>query len=273
MIPVSVIVVTKNEERNIARCLGAIQGFSEVIVVDSNSTDQTKEIAQAHSARVLNFDWNGQYPKKRQYCLDTLDLQNDWVFWVDADEVLTPQMIDEIRKLFTQRREEAGFFVRGQYVWQGKRLRFGLRNNKIALMHKGRMAFPVVDDLDVEGMGEIEGHYQPVLKEGHEDHVIGQAQAPLIHYAQSDPASWESRHERYARWESEMTKRGSWPKDPVWWREQTKKSLRTSFLRPYAMFSHSFILKKGFLDRKEGYDFAKSRMNYAKKILRHQKSL
>ncbi|MBI1301623.1 MAG: glycosyltransferase [Alphaproteobacteria bacterium] len=270
MISVSVIVVTKNEEHNIARCLDAIKGFSEVIVADSNSTDKTVEIAEKHGAKVINFDWNRQYPKKRQYCLDHLEMKNDWVFWVDADEVLTPKIIEEIRTLFMQERPEAGFFVRGQYVWQGKKLQFGLRNNKIAMMHKDRMMFPVVDDLAVEGMGEIEGHYQPVLRE---ERVIGQIQAPLIHYAQSDRESWERRHDRYARWETEMTKRNSWPKDPVWWREQAKKSLRTSFLRPYMMFSHSFILKKGFLDGKEGYDFAKSRMNYAKKILRNKKAL
>ena len=66
-IPVSVVVMTKNEERNIAKCLKALVEFDEVFVVDSDSTDATCAMATALGARVSNFQWNGKYPKKKQW--------------------------------------------------------------------------------------------------------------------------------------------------------------------------------------------------------------
>ena len=98
-IPVSVIITTKNEEANIARCLAALDRFAEVWVVDSESSDKTCEIAKAHGAKVKTYRWDGRYPKKRQWCLENLALAHDWVFFVDADEVVTPELVDEIAAL------------------------------------------------------------------------------------------------------------------------------------------------------------------------------
>ncbi len=268
-IPVSVLITTKNEEGNIARCIAAVQDFAEVIVIDSNSSDRTCEIAKSCGTKVEMFEWNGQYPKKRQWCLDHLGIKHDWVFWVDADEVITPDLISEIRELFKLPRFEAGFFVKGNYIFRGQTLYFGMKNNKIALMNRYKMVFPVVNDLDIEGMGEIEGHYQPIRKTGYENAGIGQVSEPLLHFAYADEKSWSARHERYARWEAEMTKRGAWPQDPVKWRDLAKKALRRSPLRPQAMFFYSYVMKLGVFDGKDGYDFAKSRKNYSSQILRN----
>jgi glycosyltransferase involved in cell wall biosynthesis len=157
-IPASVIVATRNEERRIVRCLEALQAFDEIIVADSRSTDRTQELAAQNGASVIDFAWNGRYPKKRQWCLDHLPLRHDWVFFVDADEIVTKELTEEIRALNFQ---APGYFVRGAYIFEGKPLRHGLQNNKLALLDRRRMEFPVVDDLDMPGMGEIEGHYQP----------------------------------------------------------------------------------------------------------------
>ena len=176
-IPVSVIVVTKNEDVQIVRCLTALAVFDEVVVVDSHSTDRTKEYAQAVDVRVVDFEWNGLYPKKRQWCLNHLDLAHDWVFFVDADEVVPRELAEEIAALdFTA----AGDFVGGVYVAHNKTLKYGVRNNKLCLFDRRRVAFPVVDDLDLPGMGEIEGHYQPVLKPGCDNDTIGCLRTPLL---------------------------------------------------------------------------------------------
>ena len=265
-IPVSVIVVTKNEEESIARCLAALQDFAEIIVVDSHSTDRTCDIARDAGACVVPYEWNGRYPKKRQWCLEVLDIAHDWVFWVDADEVVTLAVIEEIRGIFRDNPQAAGFFVRGQYIWRGMLLKHGLQNNKIALFNRHKMMFPVVDDLDIPGMGEIEGHYQPVCKDGCSD-SIGQIAAPLLHYASEDEARWEARHIRYAQWEAAMTKGERWPDDPVYWRDCLKKLVRRSALRSYLMFFYSYVAKCGFLDGKAGYDFALSRKKYCHLIL------
>lgn len=269
-IPVSVLVMTRNEEANIARCLEALDMFEEIIVVDSRSDDRTGALAREAGAEVVSFAWNGKYPKKRQWCLENLALAHEWVLFVDADEEVTPSLVYEIKNLFERGEEDAcaGYFIRGQYVWGERTLEHGMQNNKIALFNRRKMWFPVVDDLDIKGMGEIEGHYQPVLKAGHEGEKIGKIRAPLLHYAYKDAGRWAARHEGYAQWEAQMTRKCAWPVDPVPWREAVKSALRASPLRPYLVFCYSYLWKWGFLDGQAGFAFAKSRYAYAKAVLR-----
>jgi len=267
-IPVSVLVVTKNEQDHIARCLKALSDFDEVIVIDSYSDDNTVELAQAVGAIVKNFKWNDSYPKKRQWCLDNIEIKHDWVFWVDADEVLTSDLIEEIRCLFGNKQQCAGYFVKGKYIWQEKCLEHGLMNNKLALFDRRKIEFPVIDDLDIKGMGEIEGHYQPILKSAYSSEKIGQLTAVLFHYAYDDESQWLARHKRYAHWEAQMSFNEAWPKDPVAWRDAIKKLTRTSIFRPYMMFIYSYIIRLGFLDGNKGYKFALSRKKYCEMVLK-----
>lgn len=263
-IPVSVVVVTKNEERNITRCLEALVDFEEIVVVDSGSGDKTAFLARAHGARMVNFWWNRRYPKKRQWCLNQIELMHPWVFFVDADEIVQPQQISEIRTLFSKGRPDcAGYFVPGQYMWQGKLLSFGLRNNKLCLFDRRKMEFPVVDDLDIPGMGELEGHYQPVLKAAYRKHGrIGQVRHPLIHYACKNEQDWLDKHKRYAEWERGMNKKNAWPKDPVTIRQWAKMLFRSLPFWPILAFLQSYVFRLGFLDGRAGLHFAQSRYRY-----------
>jgi glycosyltransferase involved in cell wall biosynthesis len=250
MIPVSVIIVTKNEAHNLPRCLKALQGFDDIIIVDSNSTDGTVDIARSHGVTVHDFVWNGRYPKKRQWCLDTLPIKNDFVFFVDADEVVPPELVQEIAALdFTK----AGYFVKGANVVGGRVCKYGLKNNKLALLNRHKMQFPVVNDLDIPGMGEIEGHYQPILKAGYEKEEIGQLRTPLHHYCFEDKTRWQGRHEGYAVWEREMTRRNAYPRDPSVLREGLKRIFRRLPFRAQIIFLYGYILKGGFLDGVAGY--------------------
>ena len=247
-LPVSVIVVTKNEEARLGACLEALQDFDQIIVVDSNSADKTPEIAKSAGAEYVNFTWDGRYPKKRGWCLAHLNIKHDFVFFVDADEIVSPALREELHGCpFTA----AGYFVRGQYLWNGKALKHGLRNNKIVLFNRHKMEFPVVDDLSAPGMGEIEGHYQPVWKDG-QSGVIGALQSPLLHDA---GAGWTARHERYAAWENYMNRKNAWPCDPVAWRQKAKEFLRVFPWRPAIALLHSYVLKFGFLDGAAGLGF------------------
>lgn len=275
MIPVSVVIVTKNEAHTIAKCLDQLTRFDDVWVVDSASRDGTADLAKTKNAQVVNYQWNNQYPKKRQWCLDQLSLKYDWVFFVDADEMIPTELIDEIESLMSSSPSEAGFFIVGQYRIQGKILKHGIPNQKIALLNRTRMEFPIVDDLDIPGMGEIEGHYQPVLKSGSADKSIGAFHTPMIHDALNDAKAeraWIFRHEKYARWEAGMNVKNAWPKDPITWREKAKVFLRGSALRPHIVFLIAFILKRGFMDGKEGLKIAKMRYTYLKTIQQIEKS-
>jgi len=97
VLPVSVIVPVRNEARNLPRCLQSLAGAGEVYVIDSQSSDDTIAIAQSHGAKVVQFYYAGGWPKKRQWAMDTLPLAYDWILLLDADEVLTPELVEEIR--------------------------------------------------------------------------------------------------------------------------------------------------------------------------------
>ena len=262
-IPVSVIVATRNEAAALPRCLNALRDFSEIIVVDSASGDGTAKIAARLGARVENFIWDGAYPKKRQWCLDHVRLAYDWVLFIDADEVMTPALTAEIAALFTAGPQAAGYFITGHYVVDGQVLRHGAANRKLALFDRRRMEFPVVDDLDLP-MGEIEGHYQPVFKNG--AGRLGRLQHVLLHEAYPNRDAWLVRHQRYAAWEAGMNARQAWPADPVPLRETAKRIFRGMPVRPLAAFLHSYVYRLGFLDGRAGFVFACDRMKYYKMI-------
>lgn len=256
--------------------MAALGAFDQVIVADSQSADNTASVAQSMGAEVFDFVWNGKYPKKRQWCLENLPIRHDFVLMVDADEILTPELTHEISDLFTNGPPDmAGYFVRGRYVRGGDVLCYGLQNNKIALLNRHLMTYPVVDDLDIDGMGEIEGHYQPVLLD--EEAELGQLANHLIHdaYGAENDAAWTERHKRYAHWEAAMDARDAWPTDPVAGRQRLKLLFKgmSSGLRPMAAFIHCYILRFGFLDGVQGFLFARDRYRYYRMIAAERRLL
>src|ERR1700719_249936 len=78
-LPVSVIIPVRNEAQNLPRCLQALKDVGEVYVIDSQSTDDTVEIARSHGAKVVQFHYQGGWPKKRQWAMNTLPLAHDWI--------------------------------------------------------------------------------------------------------------------------------------------------------------------------------------------------
>ena len=80
MLPVTVIVAARNEARNLPRCLESLRDVGEVYVIDSQSTDATAEIAQSYGAHVVQFHYQGGWPKKRQWAMESLPLAYDWIF-------------------------------------------------------------------------------------------------------------------------------------------------------------------------------------------------
>ena len=90
-IDISIIVPIYNESQNLARCLKSISWADEIFVVDSNSNDGSQGIAEQYGAKVIQFKYNGTWPKKKNWALDNLPFRNGWVFIIDADEELPPE--------------------------------------------------------------------------------------------------------------------------------------------------------------------------------------
>lgn len=96
-LPITVVIPAKNEASNLPRCLKALDdSFEDVVVVDSGSTDQTQEIARSFQAGVLDFQWDGKFPKKRNWVLRNYGFKTPWVLFLDADECVTPTFIQEL---------------------------------------------------------------------------------------------------------------------------------------------------------------------------------
>jgi glycosyltransferase involved in cell wall biosynthesis len=106
-IRVSVAIITKNEEKNIGDALESVKDFDEIVVVDSFSTDNTVSICRKYTDRIYQHDWPG-FSRQKQRAVDYA--KNDWVFILDSDERVTPELKDEIAaKLATAHCN--GFFV------------------------------------------------------------------------------------------------------------------------------------------------------------------
>ena len=121
-LPVTVIVAARNEAHNLSRCLESLQGFGEVYVIDSQSNDATVQIAESYGAHVVQFHYQGGWPKKRQWAMDSLPLSYDWIFLVDADEALTTELAAEIRSAI-QDTDRDGYYIALRMFFLGRELR------------------------------------------------------------------------------------------------------------------------------------------------------
>src|SRR5260370_6435792 len=119
LLPVTVIVAARNEARNLPRCLESLRDVGEVYVIDSQSNDTTVQVAQSYGAHVVQFHYQGGWPKKRQWAMENLPLAFDWIFLVDADEALTPELEEEIRKAINDPNIN-GYYVSLRWYFLGR---------------------------------------------------------------------------------------------------------------------------------------------------------
>ena len=119
---ISLVVITKNEEKNIARCLSSVTFASEKIVVDSHSTDATQKIAEANGAKVVLKEFKGYREQKEFACSQA---SNHWILILDADEALSPQLSDELQFLLKQDLKADAFDLPRRTFHLGKWIRYG----------------------------------------------------------------------------------------------------------------------------------------------------
>ena len=258
-LPISVLVQTKNEEASIALCLERLSEFDEVIVVDSNSTDATQQICSALGVAVVSFSWNGQYPKKKQWQLTHLETRHNWVLFLDADESPTREFIKAVRSqvVNAQTQDIAAYDVELDYVFAGRQLKHGHRVLKRALVHRHRVNFPVMDDLEAPGMGELEGHYQPEVT-GRVVRLKGR----ILHDDRDPVRTWFDRHNRYSDWEAFLRTRPH-----VQEAARQRRSLQGQIFdaipfKPLVFFVYSYVVRAGFRDGRAGLDYALALSNY-----------
>lgn len=256
---ISVIVLTKNEEAGLENTLRRLDAFEEVIVVDSASEDRTVDIARANGARVVDFTWNGEYPKKKQWALEHSGVKNSWVLLLDADEYPSATLVSELSQLESQLEQSSfsAYDIHLLYRFAGRLLRFGHVVTKRSLLNINETSFPVVNDLGAPGIREVEGHYQPVARG-----AVGKLRGRLVHDDRDPVSSWFARHNRYSDWEAHLQMNRTLRSDIASKRTVKGRVFDSVPFKPFVFFMYSYVLRGGLLDGRAGLDYAVALATY-----------
>jgi hypothetical protein len=260
VLPVSVIVPVRNEARNLPRCLESLAGFGEIYVIDSQSTDDTVAIAQSRGAKVVQFHYAGGWPKKRQWAMDTLPFVYDWILLLDADEILTPELVEEIR-LAVQNPAVNGYSIRLQLYFLGRVLRHCDASFwKLSLFRKGRGRFECrLKDQDAS-MADMEIHEHVVV-----DGSTAELRNALVHHNVDSLSRYILKHNEYSNWEARVLLKaeGAPDRDPEDDSQEMSADLfgtqaqRRRWLKrhlyhlpgsPVLLFLYRYVFRLGFLD-------------------------
>lgn len=246
MIPISVVIPVKNEEKNLPHCLELLKEFSEVLVVDSGSDDATCEIAKSSGARVVDFKWDGAFPKKRNWVLQNIKLQNNWVLFLDADEYVSKAFCDEVQRV-TKDSTYDGFWITYHNFFMGKKLTHGDPMRKLALFRIGKGEYERIEE-DSWSHLDMEVHEHPVI-----DGNVGALSAAIEHRDYKNFEAYINRHNAYSSWEAHryiaLREKGF---SGLTGRQKLKYRLMDSWLLGPLYFLGSYFLKMGFLDGKAG---------------------
>lgn len=255
ILPISVIVLTHNEEQNIKDCLLTIHDWAdEIFVVDSGSTDQTLEIVSYFTDKVFHHPFEN-YSLQRNWSQTNLPLANDWIFHIDADERVSPELVCKLTTFFEQEskvRETAGLLVRRRIEFLGRHIKHGgLYPTYHCRIYKLQL-----------GRCEDRAYDQHFVING----PIEKLAADLIEVTATSLESWTARHNRWAQMEaSYLTTKNKEIENseiipsilgsPIERRRWLRVSIleRTPlFLRSFIYFLYRYFLRGGFLDGKEG---------------------
>jgi glycosyltransferase involved in cell wall biosynthesis len=258
-VPVSVLVPIRNEAANLPRCLESVRWADEIIVIDSQSTDGSSAIAQEHGAQVVQFHFNGTWPKKKNWALENVAFRNDWIFILDADEVLPPAAQDEFARVIANAGEIAGYWINRRFMFMGKWLRHSYYPNwNLRLFRHSLGRYEKLTDANTHsGDNEVHEH---VIVQG----PTGRLRVEMDHYAFPSVEVFVEKHNRYSNWEARVSadrqlsgSAAQISSGHVGRRRKLKQLSQRLPFRPLLRFLYIYLWQKGFLDGREGYYFAR----------------
>ena len=199
-VPVSILLPVKNEAANLPRCLDALSWADEIFVVDSHSSDATCEIAARCGACVVQFDFNGTWPKKKNWALENLPFLHEWVFILDADEVLPPEAEAEFRAIVTAPANPIyGYWINRRFMFMGRWLRHAYYPNwNLRLFRHALGRFEKLTDAATDS-GDVEVHEHVVVRG-----TTARLRAEMDHFAFPTVAAFIEKHNRYSNWEARV---------------------------------------------------------------------
>ena len=221
----SVVIITLNEEANLARTLQSIAWADEVVIVDSGSTDRTREIAASFHSKFYVEPWRG-FAAQKNFALSKATC--DWVLSLDADEEVEPTLADEVRATIAENPSIAGFFIPRKNFFLGRWIRHGgfYPDPKLRLFRRGWGQFEdrlVHEDVRLNG---------PAAKLKHH----------LLHHAYPTLDSYIEHMNRYSSLGAQMAVA----------QRPRSFSFANIVIRPRLTLLYNYILRGGFLDGREG---------------------
>ena len=262
--PVTLLVLTFNEERNLPACLESVAGWAaDTVVVDSGSTDRTVAIAEEHGARVVVHPFE-THARQWQWALANVPLATAWVLALDADQRLMPELRDEITERLKRPGDATGFFLNRRQIFRGRWIRHGGYYPKYMLKLFRRDSVSVDDTELVDHHFQVSGPTATLRYDMIEDNRN-----------EASIAGWVEKHNRYAALQARQdvlraaatdrsaagsvagestSPRGANPDERT--RHQKRLWARLPlFVRPFLYICYRYIFRLGFLDGKEGFIF------------------
>jgi glycosyltransferase involved in cell wall biosynthesis len=220
---ISAIVTTWNVEKKIRACIDSIAWADEVLVVDSFSQDHTVDICREMGCRILQHPYES-YSAQNSWAIQ--QAKHSWVLIWDSDEICTLELRDEILQEMKNPRY-TGYAIRRKSYFLGRWIKYsGWQNDwPTRLFHRERGRFVI---RQVHPRVELDG-------------PLGRFKHPLLHDPYENLDAWVERFHRYARWSADNAHRRG-----------DRVTLTNLGLRPLARFLRAYVLKRGFLDRKQG---------------------
>lgn len=264
LLDLTIAIPARNEEKNLPFCLEAIGKnlAQKIVVIDSGSTDRTKEIAKEFGVEVMDFKWNGKFPKKRNWFLQNHAPTTKWILFLDADEYLTQSFKNELRDTIIDD-DKVGYFLNYSIYFMGKKLSGGYPLRKLALFRVGAGEYERIDEEQWSTL-DMEVHEHLLLKG-----EIGYVKNKIDHQDFRDVTHYINKHNEYAAWETgRFLKAISDPSIKFKWtfKQRLKYHLMRSVWVGPAFFLGSFFLLGGFRDGTRGLAFAILKMSYFNQV-------
>jgi glycosyltransferase involved in cell wall biosynthesis len=250
-VPVSVVILTRDEEPNIRCCLASVAWADQVVIVDSGSADNTVPIAQALGAEVVKQPWLG-FSAQREFALRHPSIKHDWVYFVDADEWVSPQLAYEIA-VRLRRASCSAFAHRRRLIFRGTWIRH-------CGWYRGSWLVRLVDRRYAKFDGSIVG--ETICVDGPVERLVHD----LVDEDRKGLAAWLQKHVRYAELEAQQREQSSLSQRLRSVRSRNdsrplpRALLKTVIFpsvpaKPVALFFYMYVLQLGVLDRRAGLYF------------------
>ena len=225
----SVVILTRNEEPRIARCLESVRWADDIVVVDGLSTDRTVEICRQFGARVIPHAFSGSFAEERN--LGMRHATAEWVLQIDADDVVTPAFRTAVEVLLQGASQHAANKFRRKSYLMGRFMRYGGWYHYLPNLVRRE---------DVRYVGDV--HERPVV-EG----TIGVLDADIEHYPCEDLAAFISRHNRYTSLQARELSQQPFGRLAL---------IQRLVHRPWKTFWKCYVKKQGYREGAHGVLFA-----------------